>query len=508
MDSIEKHTSSMHGSYVSSPARQKALSEQKPPYHVFDHRRKRLLVYIVSLAGLFSPLSSNIYFPALGAIAKDFNTSYSLVTLSITVYMIVQGIAPSFWGPLSDKLGRRPIFIGTFTVYLIANVVLALSQDFQTLMVFRAIQAAGSASTISIGAGVIGDLTTSAERGGYMGIFGGIRMFGQSIGPVFGGILTQYLGFRSIFWALTILGGITLVFIVIFLPETQRPIAGDGTVRLYGVSKPLTYYVTGQPHVTQEPDPDRPKARISLKTVVSPLRFLFEKDVFITLFYGAIVYTIWSMVTSSTTSIFEQKYGLNSLYVGLAYLPNGFGCILGSYTTGLIMNYDYRRTEAEYWHAPAVAFTAKVDLKAEPDFPIERARQRNLWWIISAFVLTTGGYGFSLQMDIDLPLVLQFLIAYTATAVFSINSTLVVDLYPGASAGATATNNLVRCSLGAAGVAVVQPLLNALSPKWTFLMLAAIAAVFSPLLYVESKWGPRWRKERNARLAKKQEEEC
>jgi MFS family permease len=84
--------------------------------------------------------------------------------------MIVQGLAPSFWGPLSDTKGRRITFIGnfldlvtschkidinvstgTFVVYLISNIGLARSNSFASLMIFRGIQAAGSAATISVG---------------------------------------------------------------------------------------------------------------------------------------------------------------------------------------------------------------------------------------------------------------------------------------------------------------------------------------------------------------------
>ena len=75
----------------------------------------------------------------------------SLATLTITVYMIVQGLAPSFWGSMSDATGRRPVFIGTFVVYLVANIALAESKNYGELMAFRALQAAGSAATIPIG---------------------------------------------------------------------------------------------------------------------------------------------------------------------------------------------------------------------------------------------------------------------------------------------------------------------------------------------------------------------
>jgi MFS family permease len=75
----------------------------------------------------------------------------SLVTLTVTVYMVVQGLTPTFWGSLSDIAGRRPVFIGTFMVYLVANIALGVSRNYAELMVFRALQAAGSAATISIG---------------------------------------------------------------------------------------------------------------------------------------------------------------------------------------------------------------------------------------------------------------------------------------------------------------------------------------------------------------------
>jgi hypothetical protein len=95
-------------------------------------------------------------------------------------------------------------------------------------------------------------------------------------------------------------------------------------------------------------------------------------------------------------------------------------------------------------------------------------------------------YGFSLGLNtIAIPLVLQFSIAYSATAVLALNSALVVDLYPGASVSATAVNNLMRCSVGGAGVAVVQLIIDAIGARPTFLLFALIMALLSPLLVLE-----------------------
>ena len=115
-------------------------------------------------------------------------------------------------------------------------------------------------------------------------------MMGQSIGPVFGGLITQIFGFRGIFWFLFILGAISLSTIVLLLPETLRSIAGNGTVRLTGFQRPLIYSFKPQPDAMIEPD-DTPKQKVTLSIIVAPLKFLFEKDVFVSLFFGSIVYT-------------------------------------------------------------------------------------------------------------------------------------------------------------------------------------------------------------------------
>ncbi|KAJ5958883.1 uncharacterized protein N7479_006033 [Penicillium vulpinum] len=477
---------------------------ESPPYHVFPRTRKLLMVIIVSLAAIFSPLSSNIYFPALSDVAEELNISISLATLTITIYMIVQGLAPSFWGSFSDVLGRRVIFIGTFGVYILSNIALAFSTNYGELMAFRALQAAGSAATISIGAGVIGDITTSAERGSLIGIFGGVRMLGQGVGPVFGGLLSQYLGFRSIFWFLAIASGISLFSILFFLPETLRSIAGNGTVPLKGIHKPIIYSICGQKGAQEDSIPSGKKAKVTLKTVLAPLTFLAEKDVFITLLFGSMVYTVWSMVTSSTSALFEEIYGLNSLEVGLTFLGNGFGCMTGSYTIGYLMDFNHKRTEREYCQQHSLPIDTRINSKSHPDFPIEYARMRNTWWITAIFIVCVAVYGVSLRTHLAVPIILQFIIAYGSTAIFTINSALVIDLYPGASASATAVNNLMRCLIGAAGVAAVQPIIDALTAEFAFLMLAGITMALVPLLIVEMKWGYGWRLERQERIQKKE----
>ncbi|GKZ26484.1 hypothetical protein AbraIFM66951_005820 [Aspergillus brasiliensis] len=161
----------------------------EPPFSIFDHRQKWLIVTIVSTAATFSGLASNIYFPALPTIAKDLNVSLELVNLTVTLYLIFQGLVPSLWGPVSDVKGRRVAYTFIFLVFFGACIGLAETKKYATLIILRYLQSTGSASTIAIGSGVIGDITTREERGGYMSIFQAGLLVPVAVGLIIGGAL-------------------------------------------------------------------------------------------------------------------------------------------------------------------------------------------------------------------------------------------------------------------------------------------------------------------------------
>ncbi|KAJ4393952.1 hypothetical protein N0V93_003169 [Gnomoniopsis smithogilvyi] len=497
------------------PTQTPSPTPPEEPYHLFDKRKKWFLVVTISMAGLFSGLSSNIYFPSLDAIAKDLNVSLQDVNLTITSYLIIQGISPLIWGSLSDALGRRPIYIASFTVYIIANIALSFSPNFAILLLFRGLQAAGSASTVSIGNGVIQDVSPPSERGAFISFYQAIRNFSIAIGPVLGGILSNFLGFRSIFVFLLILSGLVLADIVVFLPETMRSITGNGSVRAGGIYKPLIYLIKGEPSYTEEPAEPIIRKKITARTFLEPLQLLIQKDILLNLIFGGVIYTIWSMVTSSTTSLFKETFNLSELTLGLAFLPNGIGTIVGSAIVGNLMTKDYKKTEAQYRAKNNLPDDFKLSPKSIPvDFPIEKARLGHLPWIAGIFLVSTGVYGFlfafpavvSMKGWIAVPLIMQFFIAATSNAVFAVNQTLVSDLCPGKGASATAINNLVRCGLGAIGVALIEGMISSWGPGVAFLSLALLVIMVAPLAAANLLWGMQWRVERTEKKLKKENE--
>ena len=126
-----------------------------PTYSSFTIRQKRWIVFLASWGGFFSTLASNIYFPALNALAKDLNVTDGVINLTLTSYMIFQGLAPTIFGDIGDMRGRRPAYILGFVIFIGANIGLALQNSYAALFVLRCLQSTGSSGTVALGNGVV-----------------------------------------------------------------------------------------------------------------------------------------------------------------------------------------------------------------------------------------------------------------------------------------------------------------------------------------------------------------
>ena len=189
-------------------------------------------------------MPANIYFPAIPTIAKAFTKSTDLINQTVTVYLVFQGISPMLWGPISDRKGRRPVYLVCLTILILSSIGMSLcpTNSFWLLLLLRCFQSGGSASTIALGAGVIGDISTSRERGGYFGTFNLGPMLAPCIAPAVGGALSQTFGWRSTQWFIVILVTICLLCIALSLPETLRSVAGNGSITVSASNS--TYYGT------------------------------------------------------------------------------------------------------------------------------------------------------------------------------------------------------------------------------------------------------------------------
>lgn len=113
------------------------------PYTLFAKNERWGIVVLIAVAGWFSTLSSFIYYPAIPTIANDLHSSITFINLTVTSYMIVSAIAPAVVGDAADMFGRRPLYMVTLTLYVVANTGIALQRSAVGLLLLRMLQSAG-----------------------------------------------------------------------------------------------------------------------------------------------------------------------------------------------------------------------------------------------------------------------------------------------------------------------------------------------------------------------------
>jgi hypothetical protein len=210
--------------------------------------------------------------------------------------------------------------------------------------------------------------------------------------------------------------------------------------------------------------------------------------------FGAFAFATAVVVIATTALCLETYYSLSTILIGAAFLPSGAGTLLGFFTISFLLQRDYKITESSYRKEYNITDDSIPSLKHNSDFPIERARLRNIWWITLLFTGATIGYGFSLSgKHIAIPLVMQFLVGFAATAILLANGVLISDLCPENLASVTAVINLVRYFTGALAVGVVQLLFWRVDTRFAFLIFAIATLVVTPILVVQWIFGVEWR---------------
>jgi multidrug resistance protein len=478
------------------------VTDSSEAYSVYTSSQKRWISSAVCFSAMFSGLSSFIYYPAITAVSRDLHVSIEMVNLTITSYLIVSGIAPSVLGDMADQSGRRPVSLVAFLLYFAANLGLASQNNYAALLVLRCVQSAGASGTISVAYGVISDIATPAERGGYVGVLMGFTNAAPCLGPVLGGLLTEELSWRWIFWVLAIVSGVHLLGLFLLLPETSRKLTGNGSkLPPRAINKPVFAVLRPSSALIDQNTPG-PQARLRFPNPLTCLVTLFQKGTFLVLLAGGITYTVFSCLAASLSSQMIHLYHLNYVAAGLVYLPSGVGGVLAAYTTGKILDREYDSVARKH-NLPVDK--KSIDANDLAEYPIEKARLRSAFVLLTISATSTIGYGWALQQrtHMAVPLVLQFFSGSTQVAIFVVVGTLLTDLNPDKSATVQASYNLVRCGLSAAGVAALQAGVDGIGVGWIFTIYGIMAFCCVPLFWWLRHSGWEWRK---ARAAKKESE--
>ena len=175
-----------------------------------------LLAALVSLG----PLSTDLYLPALPAIAAAFGTDAAGVQWTLSGVLL--GFAPAqlLYGPFADRFGRRPAMAVGLTVYLAATLGSAMAPSLGWLVAARVVQAIGSCGGPVVARAMVRDTTNPPRAAAVFATIAGLMALAPAAGPVLGGLVVAVAGWRAAFWLLALLAGAIALAAARLLPET------------------------------------------------------------------------------------------------------------------------------------------------------------------------------------------------------------------------------------------------------------------------------------------------
>jgi DHA1 family bicyclomycin/chloramphenicol resistance-like MFS transporter len=176
---------------------------------------------ILVAAVALGPLSTDLYLPSLPTIGRDLSADVAATQLTLSVFLAGFAFAQIPVGPLSDRFGRRPILIAGIALYLAASVACALAPTVEALIAARALQAVGACAGVVLGRAVVRDVYGAAGAARMLALIGSAMALAPAAGPILGGVVQAWFGWRWNFAILAAFGVALLVAAWLRLAETN-----------------------------------------------------------------------------------------------------------------------------------------------------------------------------------------------------------------------------------------------------------------------------------------------
>ncbi|MFE6171827.1 DHA2 family efflux MFS transporter permease subunit [Streptomyces sp. NPDC056464] len=173
------------------------------------------------LGMLLAALDQTIVSTALPTIVSDLGGLEHLSWV-VTAYLLASTAATPLWGKLGDQYGRKRLFQIAIVIFLIGSALCGMAQDMAQLIAFRAVQGIGGGGLIVLSMAIVGDIVPPRERGRYQGLFGAVFGASSVLGPLLGGVFTEHLSWRWVFYINLPVGVVALAVIATVLRIPRR----------------------------------------------------------------------------------------------------------------------------------------------------------------------------------------------------------------------------------------------------------------------------------------------
>ncbi len=206
------------------------------------------LVLFITLMNMFIPLSTDLYLPALPTMSTYFHVSSALTNLTLVSFFFFYAVGTLFWGPMSDKYGRKKILLIGTIFYVFASAACVASLNVYMLIAARIVQGIGAGAITAVSMALIKDCFSGKQRETILAIVQSVAGLAPMIAPVLGAILLQFTDWRGSFIVLTVVGLLCLLLAFLYQETLSDEERYEGTVlgslgRLVAVGKNIGFLV-------------------------------------------------------------------------------------------------------------------------------------------------------------------------------------------------------------------------------------------------------------------------
>ena len=197
------------------------------------------LTIVLALLTALGPLSTDMYLPSLPAIAAGLQASTGQTQMTLSAFLLGFALGQFFYGPISDRVGRKPVLLFGLGLFSVASLVCALAPNIEILIAARFLQALGASGPIVLGRAIVRDFYEGPRAGRELSRMGTMMGIVPAVAPVLGGLIAQFYEWRVTFGVMLVCGVALAAIVLLRLPESiqaksETPISFAAILRGFG----------------------------------------------------------------------------------------------------------------------------------------------------------------------------------------------------------------------------------------------------------------------------------
>jgi DHA1 family multidrug resistance protein-like MFS transporter len=420
-----------------------------------------LLFLMVFSQGWVSACDSNVTKPS----SKDFHVSQTSETLATALFLLGISAGSLVVGPLSEELGRNPVYLVPTFLYICFTLGDALSPNFAAQLVFRFLAGICSSSTLSIYGGSLADMWDNEERNNLWPIFALSPLLSPILSPVAGGWITGHISWRWVYWIGLILSGAIYLLALLLLPETFSPMIVQWRTHHLRT-------VTGSDKYTCELEGKDSLGKRLAHNLSRPVKFFTTEPIIISLgFYLVVIYVVIFTFLNGFEFIFTDTWGLSDGDTALAFLGICLGALISVALMPLV-NMMHRKIGKDGDDTPETLLLPAM--VASPFFTI------SIFWLAWTNYKSISYWSAYAS---------TVLFGYSLTAIFVSSYSYIINIYGTWSSSALGSVTMARYLVAAGMVVAARPMYQGIGVHWSLTFLGCLGVLCLPVPWLLYRYG-------------------